>query len=253
MDGGLGFLCACGLVVEDAHGRVVDVEQVGAAHALGEVSRVAFEPNGWMRDAFERGVRFVAACDVVNPLCGGTGAAMTFGIQKGATDEQTRELDAGMARLAKAMEHAGIAEGGSRDEPGAGAAGGLGFAMRAVLGAELARGFEVVREATGLDGLIDGATLVITGEGRLDGQSSMGKVAMGVAGVAASKGARCIAVVGRCGEGWERTLKTNGCPRGFDAVLEASAGVGDVEAMSDAARLLKEASRQAWVRIARER
>lgn len=138
------------------------------------------------------------ACDVTNPLLGERGAAATYGPQKGASAAQVRELDARNAAWADALE----ATTGRRvrGEPGAGAAGGVGFAMLC-LGPRFASfalrpGVELVMEAVGFAERLAAADLVITGEGRIDAQTAFGKTALGVARLASAAGVRCIAVGG---------------------------------------------------------
>ena len=125
---------------------------------------------------------FLGATDVENPLCGPSGASQVYGPQKGASPDDVFLLDRALAHLAAVVHHdLGIA---LKDEPGAGAAGGLGFGLLAFCGARLRRGVEVVMEAVDLRGRMDGADLVITGEGSLDAQSLYGKVPAGVIGLA---------------------------------------------------------------------
>jgi glycerate kinase len=134
----------------------------------------------------------VLASDVDNPLLGPDGATRVFGPQKGATDLDA--LEARMAAWADELEaRLGVRV---RDAPGAGAAGGLGFALLA-LGAERVPGFQVVADAVGLPELVAGADLVVTGEGSLDGQSVRGKVVGSVAALAQEHGVPCVAVAGR--------------------------------------------------------
>jgi glycerate kinase len=138
------------------------------------------------------------ACDVTNPLLGPSGAAATYGPQKGATPDDVAELDRRLGRFADAIEAAvGRPE---RDTPGAGAAGGVGFGLLAIqdrFGSFALRpGVDLVMEATGFDEKLGRADVVITGEGRIDAQTAFGKTALGVARRAADAGRRCIAVGG---------------------------------------------------------
>lgn len=139
-----------------------------------------------------RGIEVVVACDVDNPLTGATGAAAVYGPQKGTNPEQVKELDASLSRWADLVAR----ETGQdlRDAPGAGAAGGVGFAALALLGAELRPGIELVLELVGFHEQLHGADLVITGEGALDEQTLHGKAVAGVAAAAAG-----IPVVAVCG------------------------------------------------------
>jgi glycerate kinase len=133
---------------------------------------------------------------VANPLTGPDGAAEVYGPQKGATPDQVRELASGLRRWA-----AVVADATGTDwsqAPGAGAAGGVGFAALAVLGAEQRPGIELVLELADFDAALDGAALVITGEGSLDTQTLEGKAPMGVAQAAARRGIPVAAVAGRC-------------------------------------------------------
>ena len=124
--------------------------------------------------------RFVVACDVNNPLYGKQGAAYVFAPQKGATPEQVCLLDARLRAFAHKTEEAGIASAEMADHPGAGAAGGLGYAFLAYLHAELQSGIDIILDIVGFDRIVKDADLVITGEGRSDAQTMMGKVPCGV-------------------------------------------------------------------------
>jgi glycerate kinase len=138
------------------------------------------------------------ACDVSNPLLGPDGAAAVYGPQKGATQDQVAELDARNARWADSLE--ALTGRRERDTPGAGAAGGVGFALLAIqdqfVSFALRPGIELLMEATGFDEKLAQADLVITGEGRIDAQTGFGKTALGVAKRAQAAGVPCIAVGG---------------------------------------------------------
>jgi len=162
------------------------------------------------------------ACDVINPLLGASGAAAVFGPQKGATPEQVPVLDDMLGRIADALVAAGRPD--VRELAGAGAAGGLGAAFLS-LGATLRKGVEVVAEAAGLDAAIEGADLVLTGEGSLDRQTLAGKTPAGVAAVAARHGVPVIAFAGRLGEGAEELVGS-----GFVSVQAIVRGPGDLAA-----------------------
>jgi glycerate kinase len=149
------------------------------------------------------GVEIVVACDVDNPLTGPTGAAAVYGPQKGADPQQVAGLDAALTRWADLVaRETGL---DLRDAPGAGAAGGVGFAALALLGAELRPGIELVLEMVGFDEQLAGADLVITGEGALDEQTLHGKAVAGVAAAASARVATAfpaapgIPVVAVCG------------------------------------------------------
>jgi glycerate kinase len=143
-------------------------------------------------------VELQVACDVSNPLCGPTGAAAVYGPQKGATPEQVQDLDGRLDRYANTLDtQAGRPE---RDTPGAGAAGGVGYALLSIQDRfrafGLRSGVDLVMDATDFDARLARADLVITGEGRIDSQTAFGKTALGVARRAAAAGVPCIAVGG---------------------------------------------------------
>ncbi|MER7605088.1 glycerate kinase [Nocardioides sp. NPDC127503] len=158
----------------------------------------------------------IAACDVDNPLQGPRGAASVFGPQKGADEATVEMLDAGLRRLGQVC--ASLAD---PESPGAGAAGGLGFAALAFLGAELRSGFELVADAVGLGSAIAGADLVITGEGRLDTQSLGGKTPVGVMRLAQAQDVPVVVIAGDVSQGASEALAA-----GMTAVFSASPGPG---------------------------
>jgi glycerate kinase len=150
------------------------------------------------------GAKVTGASDVTNPLCGPEGASSVYGPQKGASEEAVRELDAALENYARVIERdLGVAV---KDAPGAGAAGGLGAGIIAFLGAEIRPGVDVVAEVVRLGERLDGADLVVTGEGRLDGQTRYGKTVAGVARLASEAGVPVIVVPGALGPGWEWAL-----------------------------------------------
>jgi glycerate kinase len=138
--------------------------------------------------------RIVAAVDVQNPLLGPTGSTRVFGPQKGAAATQIETLEAALAQLADVVERDFRID--CRHLAGSGAAGGLGFGLVAFCRAEIRSGFEVVAEHVGLEAAIGAADIVITGEGRLDAQTLLGKAPAGVAQLARKLGKPCYAVVG---------------------------------------------------------
>jgi glycerate kinase len=173
-DGGLGILQALGALDDGT-----DLDLSGLDPRLGNVD-------------------LEIACDVSNPLLGPTGAAATYGPQKGASAVQVTELDDRLGRWADRLERAtGRRE---RDTPGAGAAGGTGFGLLAIAdrfrSLVLRPGVELVMEATGFDEKLARADIAVTGEGRIDEQTAFGKTALGVARRAADAGVACIAVGG---------------------------------------------------------
>ncbi len=178
-DGGAGILCSLGAVVSDAASEPMTVDLAGLDPRLAATS-------------------LRIACDVSNPLLGPTGAAATYGPQKGATPSDVALLDARLERYADALE--GSTGRRERETPGAGAAGGTGFGLLCLRdrfrSLELVPGIDVVMEAAGFDAKLARADLVITGEGRIDAQTAFGKTALGVARRAAAAGVACIAVGG---------------------------------------------------------
>lgn len=190
-DGGLGLLQALGVHFLDAQG---DELGTGGAQLAG-LERIDLSEL----DPRLAGVEVEVAADVNNPLCGPRGASAVFGPQKGASPEQVQQLDAALKRLAGV---AALALGQDHSLfPGVGAAGGLGFACRAFLQARFRPGVELIAELSELEEAVQGASLVITGEGRLDGQSLHGKTPVGVAHVARRAGVPVIALAGSVGEG----------------------------------------------------
>jgi glycerate kinase len=164
--------------------------------ALSQLARIDLtELDSRLRD-----VRVEIAADVDNPLCGINGASHIFGPQKGASPEQVLALDAALAHFA---DHSAQAlQQDVRDQPGCGAAGGMGFAAKAYLNASFRAGVEVVAELTGLARALEGADLVITGEGRFDAQTLRGKTPFGVARFAQRAGVPVIVIAGTLGEGY---------------------------------------------------
>jgi glycerate kinase len=163
-DGGAGLLVGLGLKLFDANGRELDP----VPSALAQVARI--DASGL--DPRVKDAQFIGMSDVDNPLTGDHGATAVFGPQKGVTPEQVATIDAALAHFADLLEPAmGVVK---RNEPGAGAAGGLGFALH-MLGARFETGAEVVAREIGLDAALEGATWLITGEGRSDVQTLHGK------------------------------------------------------------------------------
>jgi len=149
-----------------------------------------------------RDTKITVICDVTNPLLGENGATFIYGPQKGAIPEIRDELEAGMVQYAQVVS-AAIGRDIS-GFPGAGAAGGLGAALGGVLGAQLKSGIDAVLDAVHFDEKLEGVSLAITGEGRIDGQSvNFGKVPVGVAKRCAAKGIPTVAIVGGIGDGAE--------------------------------------------------
>lgn len=233
-DAGAGMLVALGVRLLDADGH--DVEPVPAR--FGDIARIDTEGL----DPRLAGVSLEVASDVTNPLLGERGASAVFGPQKGASPEQVRQLDEALAHFAEVAGHAD--DGGPADAPGAGAAGGLGYALTAFCGATLRPGIEIVVELTGLEEAVAGAALVITGEGSIDAQTLSGKTPAGVAAVASKAGVPCLALAGRVGEGAEELYG-----HGMTAILPIVPGAFDLrEALAGGADNLAKAT-EAAVRL----
>ncbi len=190
-DGGIGMLKALGFEFRDKDGN--DVGEGG--QALGRVASIHMEnANPELKNC-----KFRIACDVNNPLCGENGATYIYGPQKGVTDDIKEELDKAMANYG-----AVTAKTIGRDltrVPGTGAAGGLGFAFLCYLNGELTPGIDLILDAVGLEKELEGADVVVTGEGRLDNQTAMGKAPVGVAKLGKKYGARVVAFAGSVTKG----------------------------------------------------
>ena len=189
-DGGVGMLQALGISFLDANGNEIPRGARGLS-ALAEI-----KVDGALDDLAE--CEFYIACDVTNPLCGARGCSAVFGPQKGATPEMVKNMDGWLENYAglsaKVMGHS------FADTPGAGSAGGLGFAFISYLHARLESGIELVMRTTHLEDTIKNADIVVTGEGKLDGQTSMGKAPIGVARLAKKHGKPTVAFSGCVGE-----------------------------------------------------
>lgn len=185
-EGGTGMLRALGVRFLDKHdeeirGGVLDYERLDAIDLQDFDKRIAL-------------VEIAAAVDVDNPLCGENGAARTFAPQKGANPAQVGLLDKVLERIADVTEKSIGTD--YREYAGAGAAGGLGFALLAFLGAKLESGVQLIARETGLDELLTGATLCLTGEGKIDEQTLHGKTIFGVGQLARARNVPVIAFGG---------------------------------------------------------
>lgn len=187
-DGGAGMLTVLGA-------RVLDERGYPIAPGGGPLARVAEVDLAGLDPRLSE-VEIVLASDVDNPLTGERGAAHVYGPQKGATPEQVRTLDEALEKFSRAV----LAAGGRdvAELPGAGAAGGVGFGAMAAMGASMRPGVDVILELVGFDDRIDGAGLVVTGEGSIDEQTLHGKGPAGVAARAVAAGIPAVAVAGRC-------------------------------------------------------
>ncbi len=185
-DGGVGMLSALGFGFYKADGSAIERGAIGLSE-LQKIDTGTAIPE--LREC-----SFRVACDVRNPLCGKNGASHIYGEQKGADEKMRCLLDSYLERYACLTES--LIPTADKCAEGAGAAGGLGFALLSYLGAEMSPGIELVTEVTGLEEKIKLADVVVTGEGRLDGQSIMGKVPVGVSRLAMKHGRMCIALAG---------------------------------------------------------
>ncbi|MBK5142353.1 glycerate kinase [Budviciaceae bacterium BWR-B9] len=170
-DGGAGMMQALGVQFKDAQGNSLNVGG-GALSNLADIDVSGLDPR--LAD-----VTITVACDVNNPLCGPSGASAIFGPQKGATPEMVKTLDAALFSYGLLIEK--VTGNSVLNAAGAGAAGGMGAALLGLLNAELKPGIDIVIKALDLEHLLEGADLVITGEGRIDSQSIHGKTPIGVA------------------------------------------------------------------------
>lgn len=197
-DAGIGMLQALGYYFYDKDGRDVSF----GAKELAKITDIGLEDV--LHDLSK--CHFRIACDVKNPLVGEQGCSKVYGPQKGATVKDIEEMDRSMDRFADLVEQIagcdrkGISPNGDRNTPGAGAAGGLGYAFLMFLDGVLQPGIDIVLDEIRLEEAIAQADLVITGEGRLDAQTLMGKTPAGVAGLAKKYGKPVIAAAGCFGE-----------------------------------------------------
>lgn len=229
-DGGMGALQALGVRFLDGDGR----ELPGCGRSLGKVARVCLDELHPLADA----ARFTVMCDVTNTLLGPHGATMTFGAQKGADAAMQARLEEGMTRYAAALEAATHRQ--AADEPGAGAAGGLGFALMSVLDAGLRSGVEAVLDLVEFDRRLADADLVITGEGRMDWQSAFGKVACGVGRHCRAAGVPAAAIVGSLLAGYQPIYDA-----GIDTVITTvNAPMALQQALDDSEALYLDAARR---------
>lgn len=185
-DGGIGMLKALGVRFLDENGE--DAGEGG--QALAKIARIDVSGmNPLLKEC-----HIQVACDVNNPLCGKNGSTYVYGPQKGVTEDMKKTLDEAMAHFARVTSE--TLENDYMNTPGAGAAGGLGYAFLAYTGAALTPGIELILDAVGLEEELSGADVVVTGEGRLDFQTAMGKAPVGVARLAKKYNAKVIAFAG---------------------------------------------------------
>lgn len=227
-DGGMGAMSALGIQFLDKDGNLLkgcgaDLEKTDHIDLSG------LDPAAEEAD-------FTVMCDVTNPLLGDSGAVYTFGKQKGASEDDMKLLERGMKHYAAlAEEVTGRQEAMSE---GAGAAGGLGFALSVFLNANLKSGIETVLDTIKFDEKLEGADLVITGEGRMDWQSSFGKVPSGIGKRCREKGIPAAAIVGGLLEGYDKIYEM-----GIQTIMTTVNGVMDLdEAIEKSEILYKDAA-----------
>ncbi|HMM96634.1 glycerate kinase [Phycicoccus sp.] len=234
-DGGAGLLAGLGARLLDRDGRVVEP---GAR--LGQVAGLDLSTlHPALPDA-----EVVVACDVDNPLLGPRGAAAVYGPQKGLSPADVSRADDALTHWADLLDRSTGTD--HRATPGAGAAGGVGYAALAGLGAHLRPGIDLVLELVGLAARLDGAGLVVTGEGSLDAQTAAGKAPAGVAAMAAAAGCEVVAVCGRRSLD-DAALSAMGISAAY-ALTDLEPDVG--RCIADAAHLLEVLARQVATRLA---
>ncbi|MDR6580924.1 glycerate kinase [Pseudomonas extremaustralis] len=228
-DGGAGMLQALGARLLDADG--IDLKPGGASLLrLASIDISGLDPRLSL-------LSVKVAADVDNPLCGPNGASTTFGRQKGASPEQIVLLDAALSNFAEHVAH--LQKKDWRKEPGAGAGGGIGFAALSFFNATFRPGVDVVADLTQLARHVDGADLVVTGEGRFDGQTLRGKTPLGVARVAQQAGVSVVVIAGTLGEGYAQLYE-----HGISAAFSIVSGPMELaDACLQAPQLLRERAR----------
>ena len=209
-DGGIGMLKALGVRFLDEN----DEDAGEGGQALAKVARIDVSGmNPLLKEC-----HIQVACDVNNPLCGENGSTYVYGPQKGVTEDMKKTLDEAMAHFARVTSE--TLENNYLNTPGAGAAGGLGYAFLAYTGAALTPGIELILDAVGLEEELSSADVVVTGEGRLDFQTAMGKAPVGVARLAKKYNAKVIAFAGSV------TKEATACNKeGIDAFFPILRGV----------------------------
>ena len=217
-DGGAGMLQALGFGLLDDNGKEIP----RGAEGLEKLAVITTDQV--IPELSE--CTFRIACDVTNPLCGSNGCSSVFGPQKGAGPEDIEKMDRWLARYAKVAR--ALHPDADPEFPGTGAAGGMGFAFRTFLPAKLESGIQIVLEETRLESYLKDADLIITGEGRLDCQTAMGKVPVGVANLAKAHGKPVIAFAGSVTDDASACIEC-----GIDAYFPIVRGVSTLEEACD--------------------
>ncbi|MBQ7936753.1 MAG: glycerate kinase [Clostridia bacterium] len=230
-DGGTGMLTALGYEFLDENKRPIelgagglkDLREIKTKNAMPELEQCTFH----------------IACDVTNPLCGENGCSAVFALQKGATKEMIQEMDAYLEKYATIAKT--VSNKADKDHAGAGAAGGLGFAFLSFTNAELKSGIEIVLEETNMEEEIKTAHIVVTGEGRLDSQTILGKAPIGVAKLAKKHHKKVIAFSGCVTDDAEVCNE-----HGIDAFFPILRGVTTLEEALDANNAYKNLTAAAY-------
>lgn len=230
-DGGTGMLTALGYEFLDENKRPIELG-AGGLKDLREIKTKNTMPE------LEQ-CTFHIACDVTNPLCGENGCSAVFALQKGATKEMIQEMDAYLEKYAMIAKT--VSNKADKDHAGAGAAGGLGFAFLSFTNAELKSGIEIVLEETNMEEEIKTAHIVVTGEGRLDSQTILGKAPIGVAKLAKKHHKKVIAFSGCVTDDAEVCNE-----HGIDAFFPILRGVTTLEEALDANNAYKNLTAAAY-------
>ncbi len=222
VDGGIGMLACAGWKFLNKHGA----EVIPVGKNLKEIEDI-IAGNNFMD------IEIIVASDVTNPLTGINGAAFVYGPQKGADDDMCRMLDDGMSKYAQVM--TGIIGNDDTNSPGAGAAGGIGYALLTAFNGKFVAGADIVMQLSGFNDALPGTDLIITGEGRTDAQTAKGKLPARVATKAQQNGISCILLSGALGKGWRQV---------YDVGVTAAFSILDhpqdlSEAMNNAGEQLK--------------
>lgn len=230
-DGGTGMAAALGYRFLDAQGE--ELPPGGAAlKKLASIDDSAVDPR-------VQSARFRVACDVNNPLLGERGASAVYGPQKGAGPQDVQTLDAALKQLSKVVELQ--FEQKVDETPGAGAAGGLGYGLLVFCDATLEKGIDIVLDAVNFDERLENKDMVITGEGKIDGQTAYGKVPIGIAYRAKQKGVPVLVIAGDIGDGIEAVYE-----KGIDAVMSTvNRAMSLEEAMGNSRALLIDGAERA--------
>ncbi len=233
-DGGVGMLSALGFQFLDSKGENIPLGGKGLS-SLSSIRKENVDPR--LSEC-----SFSIACDVENPLLGENGCSAVYGPQKGATPEMIGILDRGLAAYARLTKK--IFPEADENKKGAGAAGGIGFAFQSYLNATLENGIQMILKEIGAEEEMEKADIVVTGEGRLDGQSVMGKAPAGVAAAAKRHGKTVIAFSGCIGKGAEQ-LNEYGIDAYF-AIPKGAATLEDLMKKETAYENLKDCAEQAF-------